>query len=87
MAKGPLMAAGGRTDYLTATAIPAMMEATSSGATSRQRPASSGKVTAGVAGGRRKGTENHDTFFERELGRKIIVREDGQERKVTKGQA
>lgn len=37
-------------------------------------------------GRRRKGTENADTFFERELNRRIPVREGGKDRRVTKGQ-
>jgi len=37
-------------------------------------------------GRRKKGVENHDTFFERELQRKVKVREDGKERTVTKSQ-
>ena len=55
----------------------------------RNKPPKAGQFRKGDGrrrGRRPKGTENHDTFFERERGRKIIVREDGQERRVTKGQ-
>ena len=38
-------------------------------------------------GRRAKGIENADTFFERELARPITVRENGKDRKVTKGQS
>ena len=38
-------------------------------------------------GRRRKGVENADSFFERELNRPVIVRENGTDRKVTKGQS
>ncbi|MEZ5654933.1 MAG: DUF5681 domain-containing protein [Sphingobium sp.] len=38
-------------------------------------------------GKRPKGVRNADTEFERELKRKIVIREDGKERKVTKGHA
>lgn len=38
-------------------------------------------------GRRRKGVRNHDTDFAEELSRKIIVRENGEERKVSKGRA
>jgi len=45
------------------------------------------RVGDGRPRGRRpRGVENSDTFFERELNRKIRVREDGKERLVTKGQ-
>ena len=55
----------------------------------RNKPPSAGKFRKGDGrprGRRKKGTENHDTFFEKELSRKITVREDGNERRVTKGQ-
>lgn len=55
----------------------------------RNKPPKKGQFRKGDGrrrGRRSKGTENHDTFFERELGRKITVREDGQERNVTKSQ-
>ncbi len=55
----------------------------------RNRPPKSGQFRKGDGrprGKRKQGTENHDTFFERELRKKIPVREDGKERKVTKGQ-
>ena len=38
-------------------------------------------------GRRAKGVENADSFFERELARPITVRENGKDRKVTKGQS
>lgn len=56
----------------------------------RNKPPKAGQFRKGDGrrrGRRRKGVENADTFFERELNRKIVVREDGKERKVTKGQA
>lgn len=37
-------------------------------------------------GRRAKGVENADSFFERELNRTIVVRENGKDRKLTKGQ-
>lgn len=37
-------------------------------------------------GRRRKGIENADSFFERELARPIVVRENGKDRRLTKGQ-
>lgn len=55
----------------------------------RNRAPEAGKFRAndGRPRGRRKqGVENADTFFERELKRKVTVREDGKERIVTKGQ-
>ena len=53
----------------------------------RTPEASKFRVGDGRQRGRRKpGVENSDTFFERELKRKVTVREDGKERTVTKGQ-
>ena len=55
----------------------------------RNRPPKAGQFRHddGRPRGRKpKGAENADTFFERELNRKILIREDGKERKVTKGQ-
>jgi len=37
-------------------------------------------------GRRKKGVENRDTFFEREMTKKVKLREDGKERTVTKSQ-
>jgi len=37
-------------------------------------------------GRRSKGVENADSFFERELSRRIVVRENGKDRNLTKGQ-
>lgn len=53
----------------------------------RNRPPQAGqfsKVDGRPRGRRKQGVENVDSFFERELGRKVTVREDGKERKVTK---
>jgi hypothetical protein len=38
-------------------------------------------------GARPKGARNADTEFERELNRKVVIKEDGKVRKVTKSQA
>lgn len=38
-------------------------------------------------GKRPKGARNADTEFERELNRKVVIKEDGKTRKVTKSQA
>ena len=40
-----------------------------------------------LRGRRSKGTANSDTEFDRELRKKVTIREDGKERKVTKGHA
>lgn len=53
----------------------------------RNRPPEAGRFSKGDGrprGRRKQGVENVDSFFERELGRKVTVREDGKERKVTK---
>lgn len=53
----------------------------------RNRPPQAGKFSKGDGrprGRRKQGVENVDSFFDRELGRKVTVREDGKERKVTK---
>jgi len=54
----------------------------------RTPPETRFQVGDGRKRGRRgKGVENADTFFERELARPITVRENGKDRKVTKGQS
>lgn len=54
----------------------------------RNRPPEAGQFRAGDGrkrGRRPRGTANADTEFERELNRKVVIRENGKERKVTKG--
>lgn len=56
----------------------------------KNRPPKSGQFATGDGrkrGRRPKGVRNHDTEFLEELDRKIVVRENGSERKVTKGRA
>lgn len=59
-------------------------------AVGRNRPPPSGRFRKGDGrkrGRRPKGTGNADTEFERELKRKVTIREDGRERKVSKSVA
>lgn len=54
------------------------------------RPPASGQFTVGDGrkrGRRAKGVQNADTEFARELSRKMVVKENGVERKVTKSHA
>lgn len=59
-------------------------------ATGRNRPPKKGQFAAGDGrkrGRRSKNVPNADTDFLRELDRKIVVRENGKDRKTTKGHA
>lgn len=59
-------------------------------AVGKNRPPEAGRFTKGDGrkrGKRKKGVRNHDSEFMEELGRKVVVRENGHERKVSKGRA
>lgn len=59
-------------------------------AVGRNRPPAEHRFAKGDGrkrGRRPKGVRNADTEFQKELARKVTIREDGKERKVTKSQA